>query len=131
MHIDKLDDIVNKCNNTYHRTIKVKPFNTKPSTYIDCSTEINDEDPKFKIDDIIRISKYKNIFAKDYVQNWFEKVLDIKKVKNIAPWMYVISDPKGEEIVGIFYEKEFQKINQKELKIEKVIKRKGDRLYVK
>ena len=109
----------------------MKPVDTKPSTYIDCSTEINDEDPKFKIDDIIRISKYKNIFAKDYVQNWFEEVLVIKKVKNIAPWMYVISDPKGEEIVGTFYEKQFQKINQKELRIEKVIKGKGDKLYVK
>ena len=55
----------------------------------------------------------------------------IKKVKNTVPWTYVISDLKGEEIVETFYENEFQKTNQKEFRIEKVIKRKGDKLYVK
>ena len=58
VYIDKLDDIVNKYNNTYHRTIKKKPADVKPSTYIDSSKEINNEDPKFKIGDIVRISKY-------------------------------------------------------------------------
>ena len=123
VYIDKLDDIVNKYNNTYHSTIKMKPVDVKSSTYIDSSKEINDKDPKFKIGDIVRISKYKNIFAKGYVPNWSEEVFVIKKVKNTVPWKYVIK-----EIVGMFYEKELQKTNQKEFTVEKVIKRKGDML---
>ena len=74
VYIDKLDDIVNKYNNAYHRTIKTKPVDVKPSTYIDSSKEINNEDPKFKLGDIVRISKHKNIFAKGYVPNWSEEV---------------------------------------------------------
>ena len=68
MHVDKLDDIVNKYHNAYHRTIKMKPVNIKSSTYSDSRKESNDEDPKCKIDDFVRISRYKNIFAKSYVQ---------------------------------------------------------------
>ena len=69
VYIDKLDDIVNKYNNTYHRTIKMKPFNVNSSTYIDSSKKISDEDPNFKIGDTVRISKYGNIFAKGYASN--------------------------------------------------------------
>ena len=73
VYIDKLDDIVHEYNNTYHCTIKMKSVDVKSSTYIDSSKEINDEDFKFKIGDIVRISKYKNVFTKDYVPNWSEK----------------------------------------------------------
>ena len=131
VYIDKLDNIVNKYNNTYHSTIKMKPVDVKSSTYIDSGKEINDKDPKFKIGDAVRISKYKNILPKCYVKNWSAEVLLIRKVKNTVPWTYVISDLKGEEIVRMFYEKDLQKTNQKEFRIEKVIKRKGDKLYVK
>ena len=131
MHIDILDDIVNKYNNTYHRTIKIKPVDIKSSTYIDSSKEINYQDPKFKIGDIVRISKYKSIFAKGYVPNWSQEVFLIKKVKNTVPWTYVISDLEDEKIVKTFYEKELQKTNQKEFRAEKVIKKKGNKLYVK
>ena len=124
VYIDQLDYIVNKCNNTYHRTIKMKPADVKSNIYIESSKEINNKDPKFKIGDIVRISKYKNIFAKGYVPNWSEEVW-------IVPWTYVISDLKGEEIVGSFNEKKLQKTNQKEFRFEKVIKRKGDKLYAK
>ena len=79
VYIDKLDAIVNECNNTYHSTIKTKPVHVKPSTYIESSEKINNKDPKFKIGDIIRISKYKIIFAKDYVPNWSEEVFVIKE----------------------------------------------------
>ena len=65
MYIDKLDDIVNEYNNTYHRTIKMKPVDVKDNTNIDFKKEVNDKDPKFKVGDFARISKYKNIFAKD------------------------------------------------------------------
>ena len=80
---------------------------------------------------IVRISKYKNIFANCYTPNCSEEIFVIKKVKNTVTWTYVINDLNREEIVGTFYEKELQKTNQKEFRIQKVIKRKGDKLYVK
>ena len=75
MYIDKLDDIVNKYNNTYHSTINMKPVDVKSSTYIDSSKKINYENLRFKIGDIVRISKYKNVFAKGYISNWSEEVV--------------------------------------------------------
>ena len=84
-----------------------------------------------KISDIVRISKYKNVFAKGYTPNGFEEHFLIKKVKNTVPWTYLINDLNRDEIVGTFYEKELQKTNQKEFTIEKVIQRKGNKLYVK
>ena len=131
MYIDKLDDIVNEYNNTYHTAIKMKPVVVKDNTYINADKEINDRDPKFKVGDRVRISKYKNISAIGYTPNWSEEVFVIKKVKNTVPWTYVINDLKGEEIMGTFYEKEWQKTNQEEFRTEKVIKRKGDKTYVK
>ena len=86
MYIDKLDDIVNKYTNTYNSAIKVKPDNVKSNTYIDFSKEIGYKDTEFEIDDIIRISKYKNIFAKVYTLNWSEDVFVIKKIKNTVLW---------------------------------------------
>ena len=97
VYIDKLDDIVNEYNNTYHRTILF----------------------------------YKNIFVKGYTPNWSEEVFIIKEIKNTVPWIYVIIDLNGEEIIGTFYEKELQKIDQEEFRIEKVIKKKSDKLYIK
>ena len=91
VYIDKFDDIVDKYNNTYHSTIKMKPVDVKSSTYIDFSKENNNKDPTFKVGDNGRISKCKNIFAKGYTPNWPEEVLVIKKVKNIVPWTYVIN----------------------------------------
>ena len=131
VYIDKLDDTVNKYNNTYHNTIKMKLVDVKPRTYIEYSKEMNYQDPKFKIGDIVTISKYKNIFAKGYVPNWSEEVFVIKEVKTTAPWTYVIGDVKGAEIVETFYEKQLQKANKKEFRVEKVMKRKGDKLCVK
>ena len=122
MYIDKLDGIVNEYNNTYHRTIKMKPADVKDNTYIDFEKEVNNKDPKFKIGDHVRISKYKNSFTKEYMPNWSEKVFLIKKT---VPWTYVINDLNGEEIIGTFYE--LQKTNKKEFRIEKVLKKKGDK----
>ena len=102
-YIDKLDDTVNECNNTYHRTIKMKPAD---------------------VGDHLKISKYKNIFAKDNTSNWSEEIFVIKAIKNIVPWTYVINNLNGEKVIGTFYEKELQKANQEEFRIEKVIKRK-------
>ena len=131
VYIDKLVDIVDEYNNTYHRAIKMKPVDVKDNTYIDFKKEVNDKDPKFKVGDHVRISKYKNILAKRYTPNWSEDVFVISKIKNTVSWTYVFNDLNGEEITGTFYEKKLQKTNQKEFRIEKVIKRKDDKLYVK
>ena len=131
VYIDKLDDIVNEYNNTYHRTIKMKPVDVKDNNrYIDFEKEVNDKDPKFKVGDYVRISKYTNIFANRYMPNWSE-VFIISKTKNTVPWTYVINDLNGEEIIGSFYEKELLKTNQKKFRIEKVLRKKGDKLYVR
>ena len=131
MYIDKLDDVVHKYNNKSHRAINMKPIDFKGNTYIDLGKEVNDNDPKFKVGDYVRISKYKNIFAKGYTPNCSEEIFVIKKIKNTVLWTYVINDLNGEEIIGTFYEKELQKIDQQEFRIEKLIKKKGDNLYVK
>ena len=127
LYIDKLDDIVNEYNNTKHRTSKMKPIDVKDSTYINFGKEVNDNDPKFKVGYHVRISKYKNIFA----PNWSEEVFVINKIKNTVSWTYVIDDLTGDEITRTFHEKELQRIDQQEFRIEKVIKKKGDKLYVK
>ena len=114
VYLDKLDDIMSEYNNTYHRTIKMKPVDVKDNTYID-SMELsrsNDKDPKFKVGDSVRINKYKNILTKRYTSNRSEKVFMITKVKNTVPWTYVINDLNGDMIIGTFYEKELQKTNQ-------------------
>ena len=131
VYIDKLENIVNGYNNTYHRTIKVKPIDVKDNTYINIGTEVNDKDPKFKVGDHVRTSKYKNIFAKDYTPNWSEEIFVIKEIKNTVSWTYIINDLNGEEIIGTFYEKELQKTNQEEFRIETVIKKKRNKLHVK
>ena len=109
VYINKLDDIVNEYNNTYHRTIKMKPVDVKHNTYIDFEKEVNDKDPKFKVGDHVRISKYKNIFAKGCMPNWSEEVFVVNKTKNTVPWTYVVNDLNDEEIIGKCYEKELQK----------------------
>ena len=109
----------------------MKPIDVRNNTYINIGKEVNDKDPKFKVGDHVRISKYKNIFAKGYTPNWSEEIFMIKEIKNTVPWPYVINDLNGEEIIGTFLEKEFQKTNQEEFRIEEVIKEKGNKLYVK
>ena len=143
MYIGKLDDIVNEYNHTYHRTIKMKPVDVNDNTYIDSmelhsteldsrdlhpGKEVNDKDPKFKVGDHVRISKYKNIFAKGFTSDQSEEVFVIKKFKNTVPWTYVINDLNADEIIGKLYEKKLQKANQQEFRIEKVITKKGGKL---
>ena len=130
-YFDVLDNIANKYNNTVHRTLKMKSAEVTSDSHAEYNQDYNKKDPKFKVGDHVRISKYKNIFAKGYSPNWSGEVFVIKEVKNTVPWTYVINDLNGEEIIGTFYEKELQKTNQKEFRIEKVLKRKGDKLYVK
>ena len=131
VYFDALDDIVNKYNSTVHRTIKTKPIDVTGDYYAEYNENFNKKDPKFKVGDNVRISKYKNIFAKGYTPNWSEEVFVASKIKNTVVWTYVISDLNGEEITGSFYEKELQKTSQKEFRIKKIIRRKGDKFYVK
>ena len=131
IYFNVLDSIVDKYNNTYHNSIKMKPIDVKSKSHAEYNVDCNDKDPKFKIGDHVRISRYKKVSAKEYAPHWSEEVFVIKKVKNTVLWTYVIMDLNSEDIVGTFYEKEFQNTNQEKLRTEKVIKRKGNKLYVK
>ena len=95
--------------------------------YAEYNKDSNKKDPKFKVGDHVRISKYKNIFAKGYSQNWSE-VFVVSKIKNTVLLTHVISDLNCEPITGSFYEKEFRKTKQGKIIIEKIIKRKGDKI---
>ena len=92
VYFDVLDDIGDKYNNTVHRTIKMKPIDVTGDSYTEYNEDFNKKDPKFKVDDHVRISKYKNIFAKEYSPNWSEEVFEIK---NTVPWTYVVGDLSG------------------------------------
>ena len=131
LYFDVLDDIVNKYKNTVHSTIKMKPIDITSNSYAEYNEDSNKKDPKFKVGDHVRISKYKNIFAKGYAPNWSEEVFVDSGIKNAVPWTYVLNDLSGEEITESFYEKESQKTNQEKFRIEKVLKMKGNKLYVK
>ena len=131
VYFDVLDDIFDKYNNTIHRNIKMKPIDVTGDLYVKYNEDLNKKDPKFKAGDHVRISKHKNIFAKGHTPNQSEEVFAISKTKNTAPCTYVINDLNGEEITEGSSEKELQKTNKKEFRIEKVIRRKVDKLCVK
>ena len=111
IYFNVLDDIVDKYNNTYNNSIKMKPKAVTDDSFVEYNEESNKKDPKFKVGDRVRISKFKNIFAKGYTPNWSEEIFVVKKIKNTVLWTNVISDLNGEEIVGSFYEKELQNTN--------------------
>ena len=130
IYFDVLDDIENKYINTVHRTIKMKPIDITDDYHVESNENPNEKDPKFTAGDHVRISKYQIIFAKGYTPNWSE-VFVINKIRNTVRWTYVINDLNEKEIIGSFYENELQETNEKEFRIEKVLNRKGDQLYVK
>ena len=131
IYFNKLDNIVNKYNSTVHRTTKMKPSDVTSDSYAEYSKDSNEKDPKFKVGDRVRISKYKNIFAKGSSQNWSEEVFVISRNKDTVTWNCIFSNLNGEPITGSFYEKDLQKTSQEKFRIEKVIRRKSDKLYVK
>ena len=108
---NKLDDIVNEYNNTYCKTVKMKPTEVKNNTYFDYIEVVNDKDSKFKVGVHVIISRYKYIFAIGYTPNWSEDVFVIEIVKNTGPWTYLINDLNGQEIIETFYVEELQKTN--------------------
>ena len=108
VYYDVLDDVVNKYNNTKHSTIKMKPIDVKNNkrVYID---EHNEKDSKFKVGDRVRISRYKNIFAKGYAPKWSSEIFIVNKINDTVPYTYNIKDLNDEEIIGSFYDRELQK----------------------
>ena len=90
-------------NKTVHRTIKIKSIDVTSDSYAEYNEDFNKKDPKFKVGDHVRISNYKNIFAKGYAPNWSEEVFVVSKMTNTVPWTYVISDLNGEGITVSFY----------------------------
>ena len=115
VYFDVLDDIVSKYNNTIHRTIKMKPIDVTDYSFAEYNEESNKGNPKFKVGDHVRISKYTNIFAKGYVPNWSEEIFVIKKIKNTVPWSYVIYYLNSEEIMEVFMKKNCKKLIKKNL----------------
>ena len=106
VYFNVLNDIADKYNNSLHSSIKMKPKDVTNNKFIEYVEETNQKDPKFKIGDHVRISKYKNIFAKGYLPNWSEEEFVVNKVQNTVPWTYLINNLNGEEIKDSFYEKE-------------------------
>ena len=104
IYFDVLDDIVNEYNNTKHNTIKMKPVDVGDNkrVYIE-------KDSRFKVGDRVRISKFKNIFAKGYTPNWSKEIFIAHKINDTVPYTYNIKDLNGEKIIGSFYDKELQK----------------------
>ena len=99
VYFDLLDDIADKYNNIYNRTVKVKPKGVKSDSYPEFNVDSNEKHPKFQVGEHVRISKYKNVFAKGYAPNWSEEVFIISKIKNTVPWIYLIDDLNGGEII--------------------------------
>ena len=108
VYYDVLDDIVNEYNDTKHCTIKMKPidFGDNKRVYID---EHHEKDSRFNVGDRVRISKFKNIFAKGYTPNWSTEIFTVNKIKDTVPYTYNLKDLNGEEIIGRFYDRELQK----------------------
>ena len=115
VYFDVLDDIVSKYNITVHKTIKMKPVDVTDDSYAECNENFNKKDPQFKVGDHVRISKYKNIFAKGYAPYWSEEVFLVSKIKNTIPWTYVVSDLNVEEITEVFMKKNCKKLVKKNL----------------
>ena len=103
VYYDVLDDVVNKYNNIKHSTIKMKPIDVE-----DNNNEHNEKDSRFKVGDRVRISKFKNIFAKGYTPNWSSEIFIVVKINDTAPYTYNLKDLNDEEIIGSFYDKELQ-----------------------
>ena len=95
----------------------MKPIDVKSNCCAEDNVESNEKDPQLEVSGYVRKSKYKNVFAKWYTPNLSEEFFVIKKIKNTFPWIYVISDLNGEDIIEFFYEKKLQKINQTEFKV--------------
>ena len=105
VYFDMLDDIVNKYNNTVHRTIKTQPIDVTDDYYAKYNENFNKKILNLKLVTMLQFQNIKKNLLKDLPQNWSEKVFAISKIKNTVPWTYVMNDLNGEEITRRFYEK--------------------------
>ena len=105
VYYDVLDDVVNEYNNTKHNSIKMKPIDIRDNkrVYID---EHNEKDSRFKVGDRVRISKFKNIFAKGCTPNWSTEIFIVDKINDTVSYTYNLKDLNDEEIIGSFCDKE-------------------------
>ena len=113
VYLNVLDDIVNKYKNADHKTIKIKPIDVTSDSYAKYDKDSYVTKLKLKFGDNVRISKYRNIFAKGYTENWSEEVFVVSKIKSAVRWAYVISDLNGEPIAGSFMKENCQKVVKK------------------
>ena len=124
MNIDKLDEIGNKYNNTYNKTIKMKPVDLESRMYFDFNKENDKEGPKFKVGDHIRILRHINIFTKCYVRNWSDEVFVIKKIKILCRGHMLLVILVEKNSLKRFMKKYCKKHFKEEFRVEKVIRRK-------
>ena len=104
-YLSYLNKLVDQCNNTYHHSINKKPIDSDYTALTE-ESETNHKTPKFKVNNRVRITKYRNIFSKDYTENWSRETLIIDSVLRTTPWNYKIKDLNGEKVIGSFYKKE-------------------------
>ena len=109
VYYDVLDDVVNKYNNTKHSTIKMRPIDVKDNDKRVFIDEHNEKDCRLKVGDRVRISKFRNIFAKGYTPNWSKEIFIVDKINDTVPYMYNLKDLNDEEIIGSFYNRELHK----------------------
>ena len=129
VYFDVLDNVFDKYNNPVHRTIKMEPIDITSDSYAEYNEDSNEKDPKFKVGDHVKFQNTKTFLLRDTLKTGQKKFFIISK--DTVRWTYVITNLNGEPITGSFYEKELQKTSQKEFGIEKVLKRKGDKLCAK
>ena len=113
VYFDVLDDIVNKYNNTVHRSIKMKPIDVTSDSYAEYNEDSNEKDPKFKVGDHVRISKYKNIFAKGYTQNWSEDAFVVSKIKIQFRGLMLLVTWMVNQLLEVFMKKNSKKLVKK------------------
>ena len=119
VYIDKLDDIVSEYNNTYHRTIKVKPVDVKDNTYIDFKKEVNDKDPKFKVGDHVIISKYKIFLLKDTHQIRLKKFLLLAKLKILFHGHMLLMISMVKKLLERFMKRNYKRLIKNNLECKK------------
>ena len=137
-YIEILNELVGLYNNTIHSSIKMSPVEgskkeNEAAVYRNLYGEMptSQSNPKYSVGDKVRITKKKTLFDKGYTPRWTEEVFTISKIQYTKPITYKITDYNGHEIGGTFYEQELQKSRQEVFRIEKVIRKKGDKVLVK
>ena len=139
VYTDKLNDIVNKYNNTYHKAIKMKPVNVKSNTHTDSSKEINGKGPKIRVSGIVITLKYKSFLKRFTLQIGLKKFLWLQMLRILCHGHISLMILMEKKLLELFIKKNCKekrkekkkKENQKMFRIEKVIKRNSDILYSK